>query len=51
MKQREKKEKELEKIRIKEEAKMTKEFDKVDKDMKKKVILPKKKPVKWESPK
>ena len=51
MKQREKKEKELEKIRIKEEAKMTKEFDNVDKDMKKKVILPKKKPVKWESPK
>ena len=51
MKAREKKEKELEKIRIKEEAKMTKEFDNVDKDMKKKVILPKKKPVKWESPK
>ena len=51
MKQREKKEKELEKIRLKEEAKTTKEFDKVDKDMKEKVILPKKKPVKWESPK
>ena len=30
---------------------MTKEFEKVDKDMKEKVILPKKKPVNWESPK
>ena len=48
MKQREKKEKELEKIRLKEEAKTTKEFDKIDKE---EVILPKKKPVKWESPK
>jgi pyruvate/2-oxoacid:ferredoxin oxidoreductase beta subunit len=51
MKQREKKEKELEKIRLKEEAKTTREFNKVDKDMKEKVILPKKKPVNWESPK
>ena len=48
MKQREKKEKELEKIRLKEEAKTTREFDKIDKE---EVILPKKKPVKWESPK
>ena len=51
MKQREKKEKELEKIRLKEEAKTTREFNKVDKDMKEKIILPKKKPVNWESPK
>ena len=51
MKQREKKEKELEKIRLKEEAKTTREFNKVDKDMKEKVILPKKKPIDWESPK
>jgi hypothetical protein len=58
MKAREKKEKKIardaalaEKKRLQEEAKTTKEFDKVDKDMKKKVILPKKKPVKWESPK
>ena len=51
MKQREKKEKELEKIRLKEEAKTTREFNKVDKDMKEKTILPKKKPVNWESPK
>ena len=48
MKDREKKEKELEKLRLKEEAKMTKEFDKVDKEV---IILPKKKPVDWESPK
>jgi len=32
MKKREKKEKDLEKLRLKEEAKMTKEFNKVDKD-------------------
>jgi len=58
MKAREKKEKKIardaalaEKKRIKEETRTTKEFDKVDKDMKEKVILPKKKPVKWESPK
>ena len=48
MKDREKKEKELEKLRLKEEAKMTKEFDKVDKEV---IIIPKKKPVNWESPK
>ena len=47
MKQREKKEKELEKIRIKEEAKMTKEFNKVDKEIK----IEKLKPINWESPK
>ena len=40
-----------EKKRLQEEAKTTKEFDKVDKEMKKEVILPKKKPVNWESPK
>jgi len=51
IKKREKKEKDLERQRLKEEAKMTKEFEKVDKDMKEKVILPKKKPVNWESPK
>ena len=58
MKAREKKEKALakkialeEKKRLKEEAKMTKEFDKIDKETKKKIILPKKKPVNWESPK
>ena len=58
MKAREKKEKKIardaalaEKKRIQEEAKTTKEFDKVDKEIKEKVILPKKKPVKWESPK
>ena len=51
MKQREKKEKELEKIRLKEEARTTKEFNKVDEEIKKEVILPKKKPVNWESPK
>ena len=39
MKKREKKEKDLEKARIREEAKMTKEFDKVDKE-----IIPIKKP-------
>jgi len=39
MKEREKKEKNLEKARIREEAKMTKEFDKVDKE-----IIPIKKP-------
>ena len=47
MKQREKKEEELEKIRLKEEAKMTKEFNKVDKEIK----IEKLKPVEWESPK
>ena len=52
MKQREKKEKELERLRLKEEAKMTKELTKINKEIdKEKVILPKKKPVKWESPK
>ena len=39
MKKREKKEKDLEKLRIKEEAKMTKEFNKIDKE-----IIPPKKP-------
>ena len=39
MKKREKKEKDLEKLRLKEEAKMTKEFNKVDKE-----IIPLKKP-------
>jgi len=39
MKKREKKEKDLEKLRVKEEAKMTKEFNKVDKE-----IIPLKKP-------
>ena len=39
MKKREKKEKDLEKLRIKEEAKMTKEFNKIDKE-----IIPLKKP-------
>ena len=55
MKQREKKEKKIareaalaEKKRLKEEAKMTKEFEKIDEE---KIILPQKKPVKWESPK
>ena len=47
MKQREKKEKELEKIRLKEEAKMTKEFNKVDKEIK----VEKLKPIEWEPPK
>jgi len=52
MKAREKKEKKLEKIRLKEEAKMTKEFEKIDKELQKeKIIMPKKKPVNWESPK
>ena len=48
MKQREKKEKELEKIRLKEEAKTTREFNKIDKE---EVILPKKKPINWNQPK
>ena len=39
MKKREKKEKDLEKLRLKEEAKMTKEFNKIDKE-----IIPLKKP-------
>ena len=39
MKDREKKEKDLEKLRLKEEAKMTKEFNKIDKE-----IIPPKKP-------
>ncbi len=51
MKKREKKEKDLERQRLKEEAKMTKEFEKMDKEIEKKVIIPKKKPVNWESPK
>jgi len=59
MKEREKKEKAIakakaieEKRRAKAEAKTTKEFDKIDEDIKKEeIILPKKKPVKWESPK
>jgi len=59
MKEREKKEKAIakakaieEKRRAKAEAKTTKEFDKIDEDIKKEeTILPKKKPVKWESPK
>jgi hypothetical protein len=59
MKAREKKEKKLakraaleEKKRLKEEAKMTKEFEKIDREREKeKVIIPKKKPVDWESPK
>ena len=58
MKAREKKEEKIakdaalaEKKRLQEETKTTKEFEKVDKDMKEKVILPKKKPIDWESPK
>ena len=51
MKKREKKEKDLERQRLKEQVKMTKEFEKVDKEIKKKIIIPKKKPVNWESPK
>ena len=57
MKAREKKEKAIakktaleEKKRLKEEAKMTKEFEIIDRE-KEKIILPKKKPVNWESPK
>jgi len=51
MKKREKKEKDLERQRLKEQVKMTKEFEKVDKEIEKKIIIPKKKPVDWESPK
>ena len=59
MDDREKKEKEIakkkaleEKKLAKEQAKITKEFEKIDKELQKeKIILPKKKPVKWESPK
>jgi len=59
MKEREKKEKAIakakaieEKRRAKAEAKTTKEFEQVDEEIKKEeIILPKKKPVKWESPK
>ena len=59
MKEREKKEKEIakkkaleEKKNAKEQAKMTKEFEKLDKQLEKeKILLPKKKPVDWESPK
>ena len=41
-----------EKKRFKEEAKMTKELEKLDNELEKeKIILPKKKPVDWESPK
>ena len=47
MKQREKKEKELERLRLKEQAKMTKEFEKVDQEIK----VEKLKPIDWESPK
>jgi len=51
MKKREKKEKDLERLRLKEQAKITKEFEKMDKEVEKEVIIPKKKPVNWESPK
>jgi len=51
MKKREKKEKDLERQKLKEQAQMTKEFEKMDKEIEKKVIIPKKKPVNWESPK
>ena len=59
MKAREKKEKKIakdaalaEKKRIQEETKTTKELTKMDKEIEKeKAILPKKKPVNWESPK
>ena len=58
MKAREKKEEKIakdaalaEKKRLQEETKTTKEFDKIDKEIKKEIILPKKKPVNWESPK
>ena len=51
MKAREKKEKKLEKIRLKEEAKMTKEFEKIDKERNKEIKIEKLKPVQWESPK
>ena len=58
MKAREKKEKKIakdaalaEKKRIKEEAQTTKEFNKVDEEIKKEVILPKKKPINWNQPK
>ena len=59
MKNREKKEKEIakkkaleEKKLAKEQAKITKEFEKIDKELQKeKIIMPKKKPVDWESPK
>jgi hypothetical protein len=58
MKAREKKEKKIakdialaEKKRIQEEAKTTKEFDKIDKEIKEEVILPKKKPINWNQPK
>ena len=59
MDDREKKEKEIakkkaleEKKLAKEQAKITKEFEKIDKELQKeKIILPKKKPVKWDSPK
>ena len=58
MKARDKKEKKIakdaalaEKKRIKEEAQTTKEFNKVDEEIKKEVILPKKKPINWNQPK
>ena len=58
MDDREKKEKEIakkialeEKKRLKEEAKMTKEFDEFDKQVEKKIKEKKKNPVNWESPK
>ena len=51
MTDREKADKKAEKLRLKEEAKMTKELEKMDKEIKEEIILPKKKPVNWESPK
>ena len=58
MKAREKKEKALakeaaliEKKRIEEEAKMTKEFEKIDKERNKEIKIEKLKPIDWESPK
>ena len=51
IKDREKADKKAEKLRLKEEARMTKELEKMDKEIKKEIILPKKKPVNWESPK
>ena len=59
MKERDKKEKAIakkkaleEKKAAKEQAKITKEFEKIDKELQKeKILMPKKKPVNWESPK
>ena len=36
---------------LKAEKEMTRELEKMDKEIKKEVLLPKKKPVNWESPK